>query len=186
MWRGRLNLEPLEAANKPRHPGPGQETKFHQAATREDAVRAGSRVRPRRGLDWSCPVRMTSLVLIELLLGLSGHGFRVWLGFSFNPRRPWGPWPRGEKDWLPPRSQLRALRLRGNLQHPFDRDPGAPDNFVAQLHARSQVGYAVVEFLQRVHLHEPALVATAMVGRRRDELFAGTFLLQPMQHPGFG
>src|SRR5437867_10655774 len=79
-----------------------------------------------------------------------------------------------ETGWKP----VLLSRSSRNLQHPLNGQSGALQQVAGQFDARREVRHAVVELLQRVELHVSALVAAAVVGRRRDEVLAGTFLLQ--------
>src|SRR5262245_57640530 len=78
-----------------------------------------------------------------------------------------------------PQTQDPKLRFRRDLEHPFDGASRALDDVGWQFDARRQVGHAIVQLLQRVHFHETTFIASTIVGWRRDENLAGTFLLKP-------
>src|ERR1700739_2239431 len=60
--------------------------------------------------------------------------------------------------------EKRKLSCR-NLQHPFNRQARALDDFVWQFDSRQKFLHAVAHFFERIHLHKFALAATAVVRR---------------------
>src|SRR3954469_12218301 len=54
-------------------------------------------------------------------------------------------------------------RSRRNLEHPLDGQPGAGNQLGTEFHRRGALQHAIVQFFERVHLHEPALVASAVL-----------------------
>lgn len=81
-----------------------------------------------------------------------------------------------------------------NFQHSFDGQAGAFEDVFRQLHAWGEVLHAVADFFERIHLHEFALAAPAVVarhphhveGRCAEEFLVRTFLLHAMDNARLG
>ena len=84
------------------------------------------------------------------------------------------------------RSSVQPPELFAQLEHSEDWRFGALANGFRQSDLRLHVKQRVVGFFQRVHFHEPALAAKAIVGRARYESLAWNLLFQPVQHARFG
>ena len=79
-----------------------------------------------------------------------------------------------------------SARPGGNLEHPFDGQPRPAQGGFGQFDPRLQARHAIMQFFEGIHFHETAFVASAILGRRRDEYFIRTFLAQSVKHSRFG
>ena len=71
------------------------------------------------------------------------------------------------------------------FEHAQNRRFGALAHWFGQSDLRFHVQESVVRFFERVHLHEPALAAKAIIRGAGNERFARDFFMQAMQQTGF-
>ena len=88
-----------------------------------------------------------------------------------------------------PRPSANRGSTNGYLLHSSMRRSGqfgARANRLGQDDLRLEIEQRIVKFLERVHLHEAAVGAGAMIGRAGNEILVRHLAPQPVEHARFG